>query len=261
MQQAADFLEECDALAEVISAAGLEVMEEVTQFKGWTIGDVIRHLHYWNEGADIALNDPEAFMPRIAGLMQAIPSGGLRAYEDKEIPQVGAELFDMWQTTYRDMARRWGNIDPKTRVAWVGPSMSARSSMTARQMETWAHGHEVFDVLGKDRTETDRIRNIVILGVNTFGFCHKTHGLAVPDVMPHLLLTSPLGEIWEFGEGEDRIEGSAVGFCQAVTQTRHWSDTDLQITGPVAQTWMDHAQCFAGGPNPVPEPGSRHKKG
>ena len=43
--------------------------------------------------------------------------------------------------------------------------MSARSAISARQMETWAHGQEVFDVLGADREEHDRIRNIVVLGL------------------------------------------------------------------------------------------------
>ena len=40
--------------------------------------------------------------------------------------------------------------------------MSARSKITARHMETWAHGQEVFDALGKDREEKDRIKNIVL---------------------------------------------------------------------------------------------------
>ena len=34
--------------------------------------------------------------------------------------------------------------------------------------------------------------------------------------------------------------------------------SDLRIDGPVAQTWMAHAQCFAGPPETPPAPGTRH---
>ena len=52
--------------------------------------------------------------------------------------------------------------------------MSARSSITARQMETWALGQEVFDVLGLERVNTDRVRNIAYLGVSTSGWTFMT---------------------------------------------------------------------------------------
>jgi len=34
------------------------------------------------------------------------------------------------------------------RVKWIGVDMSARSCLTARLMETWAHGQEIYDILG-----------------------------------------------------------------------------------------------------------------
>ena len=36
--------------------------------------------------------------------------------------------------------------------------MSARSSISARLMETWAHGQEVYDHLGVVRVDADRIK-------------------------------------------------------------------------------------------------------
>ena len=53
---------------------------------------------------------------------------------------------------------------PKKRVQWFGPDMSVRSSITARLMETWAHSQAIYDLLGQTRTNTDRIKNIVIMG-------------------------------------------------------------------------------------------------
>ena len=51
---------------------------------------------------------------------------------------------------------------------------------------------------------------------------------------------------------ENAVIGSAVSFAQVVTQTRNVADTDLQMTGEVAQRWMETAQCFAGGKNHRP---------
>ena len=139
--------------------------------------------------------------------------------------------------------------------------MSARSSITARQMETWAHGQEIFDLLGLERAEADRLRNVVFLGVNTFAFAFKLNGLAVPEQVPRLVLTAPSGAVWNFGDGEspDLIEGSAVEFAQVQTQTRNVKDTALKVSGPVAGKWMEIAQCFAGAPEPPPAPGTRFR--
>ena len=77
--------------------------------------------------------------------------------------------------------------------------------------------------------------------------------------MPRLKLAAPSGAIWEYGEGEDLIEGSASEFCQVVTQCRNIGDTSLKVSGPVATRWMAIAQCFAGPPQDPPPVGARHK--
>ena len=46
-----------------------------------------------------------------------------------------------------------------------------------------------------------------------------------------------------------------------VTQVRNIADTSLDVAGPVAAEWMGMAQCFAGGPETPPAPGTRHKAG
>ena len=263
LSQAEDFLAESEALYAVIADLDDAGLRQPTQFKGWTIEDVLVHLHFWNRGADLSAQDEAAFQEMVGGAMASLKKhGSLRAVEDSVIAERGTALRDAWIGLVRDMAPRWGAMDPKARLPWVGPSMSARSSMTARQMETWAHGMEVFDLLGRTREESDRIRNIVILGVNTFGWSHQVHGLDVPEAMPLLELRAPSGEVWTFGEAEaGRISGTAAEFAAVVTQTRSVADTGLKIQGPVAETWMAHAQCFAGPPETPPAPGARHVQG
>lgn len=261
MEQVRDFLEECDALADAASDLPAADWGRPTQFKGWTPNDVIVHLVFWNRAADRSLFEPQTFAADMPRFLDEIRTSGIRAMENRAIPERGSALFAVWQTEYRDMAHRWEAVDPKTRVRWVGPEMSARSSMSARQMETWAHGQEIFDLLGRERVEHDRIRNIVFLAINAFGFAHRIHGLDVPAAIPRLVLTAPSGAVWTFGEDESagRVEGSAVEFAQVQTQTRNVADTALSVRGPVAERWMQIAQCFAGPPETPPAPGTRFR--
>lgn len=260
MQQATDFLQESEALFAILGDISGEQWEVQTQFKGWTLNDVLVHLHYWNQMADLSLQNPDAFTARIGALFVKAKAEGLRAAENEAILLRGNELRDSWRTLYTDIGARWADLDPKHRVKWAGPDMSVRSSITARQMETWAHGQEVFDVLGVERVEHDQVKNIVILGVNTFGWAYQVNGKPVPEAMPRLELTAPSGALWEFGErGDNRITGPAVEFAQVSAQTRNIADTSLKVEGPVAAEWMSIAQCFAGGRETPPAPGSRHR--
>ncbi len=261
MQQALDFKAESEALQALVETLDAEAWQRPTLFKGWTLDDVIVHLHFWNKAADLSLTDPGRFQGFLAEVMEAMPQIGLRAFENQSITERGPVLAAAWTGFYTDMADRWSQLDPKHRVKWAGPEMSVRSSITARQMETWAHGLAVFDLFGQDRVEDDRIRNVVVLGVNTFGWSFQVHGLKPPSEMPALALTAPSGEVWRFGEESsgESISGSAVDFCRVVTQTRNVVDTDLAVEGDGASQWMANAQCFAGPPETPPSAGSRRK--
>jgi len=262
MQQTHDFVAESEALAQALTSMPEADWDTETQFKSWTVNEVLRHLHFWNRAADLTLTDPTGFQDLVSTFGAQLGPGGMRPVERALIPTSGAALFDAWQALYRDMAVRWGEIDPKQRVPWIGPDMSARSMMTSRQMETWAHGQEVFDLLGLEQPQGDRVKNIVVLGVNTFGWSHQVQGLDVPDAVPAITLTAPSGTHWHLGEAAspDRIAGSAVEFAQVVTQTRNIADTSLHVEGPVATQWMATAQCFAGGRETPPAPGTRFRR-
>ena len=71
-------------------------------------------------------------------------------------------------------------------MEWYGPSMSAKSFLTARLMETWAHGQDVVDAAQENgvdvvRTPSDRLRHIAQLGVITRGWSYVNRGMDVPE--------------------------------------------------------------------------------
>ena len=263
-QQIADFRAECDCLAEVLDPLADADFERATLFKGWTLHDVVAHLHIFNYAADASYHDQSAFDVFKQFMAERRGRLNLRELTDEWFEgNRNRAVYDVWREYYPEMCDRLEGTDPRKRVEWFGPPMSVRSSVTARQMETWAHGQEVFDVLGLDRQEADRIRNIVFLGFNTFGWTYAVRGLEVPGVVPALELTAPSGDVWTWNAEEttNRICGRAVEFAQVVTQVRNIADTSLDVTGAIATEWMSMAQCFAGGPETPPAPGTRHKAG
>lgn len=261
MQQVYDFLEETEILFQLLQGMNDEEFETSTLFKDWTINDILVHLHFWNVNAHASVNEPDKFDGMMKQFFTAIQTGKLRPYENKVVEERGQALLQIWYALSQKLGGDFSQVNPKLRVKWAGPEMSARTCISARQMEVWAHGQAVFDLLGKSRPESDRIRNIVILGINAFGWSHSVHNLAVPDIMPFLTLSAPSGDVWEFGEvsNPDVISGEAVEFCQVVTQTRNIADTELSVIGPVSELWMQNAQCFAGPAETPPAPGERRK--
>lgn len=261
--QPGDFRDETLALAQLVESQGPGVFAVKTQFRGWTVEDVLVHLHVWNVGADLSLTDDAAFAEFYANFREAIEAArSLRKPENAWVGDLrGPALLHAWREQAVAMAARFAAADPKRRLRWAGPDMSARSSITARLMETWAHGQEVYDALGVERVDTDRIRNIATLGVNTFGWSFRVHGLPVPAAAPHVRLVAPSGAVWTWGDEreDERIEGDATAFCQVVTQTRNVADTALAVRGEVAAQWMAVAQCFAGSAQEPPAAGTRFR--
>jgi uncharacterized protein (TIGR03084 family) len=265
LQEAIDFRDECDAFYALLDSLDDQDWERKTQFKQWTINDVVAHLHFGDYAAGLSLKDGAAFTAFLKEITTA-RAQGMRNQEFTHSWLKGAKhrsLLDRWRRFYRELAEVFFEADPKARVLWFGPSMSARSSITARLMETWAHGQAIYDLLGKTRDDTDRIKNIAVIGINTFGWSFTNRHLPVPAKQPYVRLTAPSGVLWEWHEPDrdNLIEGSGVEFCQVVTQVRNIADTRLKVVGETAAFWMSIAQCFAGPPENPPAPGSRFKQG
>ena len=135
--------------------------------------------------------------------------------------------------------------------------MGVLSFISARLMETWAHGTDVADALGVVRTPTDRLRHVARLGVRARPFSYAVRGLELPPGCIEITLTAPGPDVWTFtaGSGTDggpaaTVSGSALDFCLVVTQRRNIADTSLVVEGALASEWMAVAQAFAGPPGP-----------
>ena len=262
---AASFLEESRALAALLADLPEDGFDAPTQFKNWTVTDVIAHLHHLNAVCEASLDGQAAFDACITPMIEGMAQGGMQAAHRIWIGSVrGHALVFAWLEGAERLAQKAARADPDARFPWFGPPMKALSAISARQMETWAHGQEVFDLLGREREETDRIRNIAHLGVITIPFAFRIRDLAIPQPPIRVSLTAPSGAMWTWNDSDatsDCISGSAVDFCRTAAQTRNVADTGLVLSGKFARTWGDIAQCFAGSPEDPPPPGSRFASG
>ena len=131
MQQAQDFKDECVQLRDLLAPCRDDVFELETQFKGWTINDVIGHLHMFNVAARHALEDEARFDAFIAPVVADLRQG--KPMLDSQYVWLdgleGRALFEAWWEECAATAASYGGTDPKQRIKWVGPDMSARSSI------------------------------------------------------------------------------------------------------------------------------------
>lgn len=255
-----DLLAECAELGQLTAALDSAGWKRRTRFYAWSIYDEIAHLLLFDELAALAVREAAAFRRGQAEL-EAILAGGVQISEYARERYAGIEgpaLGRRWQEGYRLLTGLLRPVDPRARLPWFGPDMSAKSFVTARLMETWAHGQDVIDALGGTRQPAARQRHIAHLGVITFGWSFTNRGLTPPARMPYVCLTGPDGEQSAWGEmsGTDRITGTVRDFCLVVTQRRHYLDTQLAVAGQVAEDWMRIAQCFAGPPAMGPPAGT-----
>jgi uncharacterized protein (TIGR03084 family) len=256
-----DLIEEQESLDAVVASLSAEQWARETSSPRWSVGDQIGHLTYFDGTAALAITDPEAFGAHRRELLRSISDDG--ATDDATLSSSRAmsppDLLAAWRRNRQTLAAAASKLTEGARVEWYGPSMSAKSFLTARLMETWAHGQDVIDAVGATRAPTDRLRHIAQLGVITRRWSYANRGLPVPEGEVRVELTGPSGDmwIWEPERAAGSIAGPAADFCLVVTQRRHVDDTALVIRGDAARDWMLNAQAFAGRPTDGPPPGGR----
>jgi uncharacterized protein (TIGR03084 family) len=257
----ADLLAEYRDLAELCATLSPAQWRQRTDFHGWTPWDEVAHLLFFDETALQAVGDAPRFEADKTTLTRQLATGEpISAITRCRYGQLdGDALLKHWRAQHETLVAALAGLDAKARLPWYGPTMSARSFATARLMETWAHGQDIWDMLGREREPGPGLKHITHLGVTTYGWTFINRGLEVPKPVPHVSLQAPGGDRWVWGEPSDEhvVRGPALDFALLVTQRRHRADTRLTWAGDPADQWTRLAQCFAGEPADGPAPGAR----
>jgi uncharacterized protein (TIGR03084 family) len=259
----ADLLAEQQDLDSIVSGLDAAAWSTPTASPRWSVADQIGHLAYFDATAALAITAPLRFKAQVEEMMSAMSSDA-DAGDDVTLGEFRAmppeQLLDTWRANRSTLAEAAARLTDDDRIVWYGPSMGAKSFLTARLMEAWAHGQDIVDAVGAEREPTDRLRHIAQLGVITRGWSYVNRGLEPPLAHVLVRLAAPSGATWSFGADDavQSIDGPALDFCLVVTQRRHVDDTELSIVGDSAREWMELAQAFAGPPTETAaRPGGR----
>jgi uncharacterized protein (TIGR03084 family) len=236
---------ETAALRDTLGGLAVDDWVLATPAPGWSIADQVSHLAYFDEAATASAAGADAFAPYLA---DAVRLGATLCDEVavRFADRTPGELLGWWTTARTDMLAAMRAAGPSTRVPWYGPDFSVASALTGRVMETWAHGQDVYDALGRRHPETDALFDVARLCARTRANSYAAHGRVPPEASVAVVLAAPRGDTWTFGEGDEAIRGDAVEFCLVATQRRHRDDTALTASGPAADEWLGLAQAFAG---------------
>ena len=250
-----DLYDEHAAVDELVVRLEDTTWDVMTPADPRTIRDQISHLAFFDEQATLALLEPDRFNANLATIAE-----DAQKFMDAPLEFGRAlppnEVLSWWRGARTQMLRAFWEVDPSGRVPWFGPPMSLASFISARLMETWAHGQDVADALEVEREATDRLKHVCHLGVRARPNSYSAHGREFPGGDVRVELKSPSGSVWSWGEDEiNSVRGNALDFCLVVTQRRHLDDTDLEMEGPLAEEWLSIAQAFAGPPGAGRTPG------
>jgi uncharacterized protein (TIGR03084 family) len=239
-----DFLDERDALRVLLADLGEQQWQQSTPAPGWTVLDQVGHLAWFDQAATTAIKDPDGFRQQRASVAADI-DGFVHDLVEQHRSLSGARALAWWDQTGPRLVIAARSAGGAHRIPWYGPDMTVASAITARIMETWAHGQDVADALGVHRPSTHRLQHVAFLGWRTIPYAFRSHGLAAPDDAVRVELDG-----CSFGpdDATNVVRGSLRDFCLVVTRRRHVADSDLTAVGPIAEAWLPIAQAFAGPP-------------
>lgn len=245
----ADLAAETTELRALVAPLSDEQWRLPTPAPGWTIADQLVHLADVDDAAVQAATRPDDFRAALEGPRRTVDK---RVARHRDL--TGDQVLTWFDTSRARLLETFAALDPRARAPWFGPPMSTASSLTARIMETWAHGRDVADTLGVAPEATPRLRHVAHLGVLARPYSLRDDPDAATDV--RVELAAPGGGTWAWGAPDvpDRVRAPAVDFCLLVTRRRHPDDLTLDVTGPVARRWIGVAQAYAGPPGPGRDP-------
>jgi uncharacterized protein (TIGR03084 family) len=216
-----------------------------TAARGWDVRDSISHLADTDEIAVDTMDDGPRSLNRFVTVLATGKDitlwGVLRGRR-----RSGADVLAWWERTSMFECERLNQLDSTQRVPW-GLGMGRPAFITARLMETWAHGLDVRAAVGAPPVDTDRLRHIAFLATRALPYAFSYAGRPLPSTPLRVELDLPSGARWTHGpeDAPDRITGPAGEYCRVFVQRLSLSDAPhLAATGAGAREALLVARAF-----------------
>ena len=241
----ADLGAEQQWLQDVLASLDADAWLRPTPARGWDVRDTVAHLADTDEMATAtATGQPGSLNDRagIAASGEDVTYRGVLHGRRRS----GREVLEWWESTTAAMHDMFVVLDPNMRVPW-GIGMRPPSLITARLMETWAHGLDVCAGVGVEPVDTDRLAHIAWLATRALPYAYSVAGREPPAEPVRVELTLPSGAGWTFGpeSATNRITGPAGEYCRVFVHRAKRSDApNVQAVGPAAVAALSVARAF-----------------
>jgi uncharacterized protein (TIGR03084 family) len=211
---------------------------------GWNVRDEVSHLADVEEIAyDTATGGPRQLNEE--ALTFSSPEAFTEAGCEKGRKMEPAEVLDWYVRGTKRLRDMFLTKDPKERVPW-GLGMAARTLVTARLMEHWAHGYDIRTAVGVPVVATERLRSVAWLIIGALPYAFNVAGVEQPPGRLRVELSFN-GETWTFGpeDADNRVTGDVLEFCKVGVQRLNWREAEtLKVEGPLAEAALTHARAF-----------------
>ncbi|MEO8283361.1 MAG: TIGR03084 family metal-binding protein [Pseudarthrobacter sp.] len=243
-----DWHDETAGLENILSQLTAEEWQRPTPAPGWDVGHQIAHLTWTDKALLQALSSPTEFAV-LRDIVTADVEGTVNEAAAAGARVAPKAILNNWVSGQRRTAELLSGVDPTLKLPWFGPPMGPAAAISARIMETFAHGQDVRDALGLPPIRSPRLRHIAHLAVAARPYSFHANGLQEPSGPVRVELDFN-GQIWTWGpeDAVERVTGDALDFALMATRRRHWNDCDVRAAGNEAQKWLEVIQAYAGPP-------------
>lgn len=212
---------------------------------GWDVRDTIAHLADTDEVATATMTGAPGSLSDRRDLAQSSEDvtyrGVLRGRK-----MSGSDVLAWWERAAAGERDVLGALEPQTRVPW-GLGMKPRSFVSARVMETWAHGLDVHAALGVEPHDTDRLAHVAWLATRALPYAYSVAGREQPPGPLRVELTLPSGAVWSDGpeDAPNRITGPAAQYCRVFVQRLPLDQArDVVAHGEAARSALEVARAY-----------------
>ena len=216
-----------------------------TPARGWDVRDTIAHLADTDEMAiATATGRPGSLNERAAGAAAGEDVTYQGVLRGRRSP--GTAVLEWWESSAAALHEMFVALDPNVRVPW-GIGMRPPSLITARLMETWAHGLDVCAALSVEPRDTDRLAHIAWLATRALPYAYSVAGREPPAEPLRVELRLPSGTEWTMGPptATNRITGPAGEYCRVFVHRSKLADApNVHAEGAAAVDALEVARAF-----------------
>jgi uncharacterized protein (TIGR03084 family) len=216
-----------------------------TPARGWDVRDTVSHLADTDEMAiATATGAPGSLNARAdvsASGEDVTFRGVLRGRR-----RAGRDVCAWFEASTAALHEMFLTIDPNERVPW-GIGMRPPSLVSARLMETWAHGLDVHAAVGVESVDTDRLAHVAWLATRALPYAYTVAGHEPPGDPIRVELNLPSGAAWSTGpiDAANRITGSAGEYCRVFVHRLSAPDAStLRAEGDAAADALRVARAY-----------------